>query len=279
MSNVNDRLATLAQYHGVRAANRAAEKRGEVLRWLWLWALTDRYVIGQLLGLQRAAAYRTVSKLLRAGLVAQVRVEGMPVPALHLTPAGAEAVAPFMEDTGFEDMRPVVYASRLNVRQSQHDLLVQRVVLSMYQLGNIDYDNDRMLRHREVRILDHGKIPDALITVSKKLGEDQTWALEVVQTLPPPSERERIVSMYAVAAMEAGVVHGTIFASTSQAILDTMQRTAEGNVRRWKYAPEHKRWMPWPKEPSPVTPEYLEDHLMYEPLAQHAATLYQYVVK
>lgn len=234
------------QNSGAEAHARAAEKRGQVLRHLHAWEFADAQVLGTLLGLRRTGTYSTIKSMIRAGLVASLRVSGCPTPVLHLTPAGASAVHRLIDGTEYSEMPAVVYASRLNLSHVQHDLLVQRMTTQIVARSRTrSAISARQIQYSGIGIgnglpLTTPKIPDALL-IDHLGNESRVTAIEVQESPESDTVTERKLSQY-FEAIVRGEVFGVIYASTSKARLQQVERIWHGGLRRWWYNAEQKQW-------------------------------------
>jgi hypothetical protein len=270
---------------GAKAHEVAAKKRGEIVRWLLRWDFSDRHVLAELLGLGRSAAYATIAKMVGAGLIGETRVNGCPVPVLHLRDAGLVAAQRLMIDTEDETLTAPVFGSRLNVAHVQHDLLVQRLILDFSR----KYPRSLSLSEKQVQTrklligngqpLSSPKVPDALLILGPSDAQ-QTWAIELQETNEDRDIAERKLSQYAE-AISREELYGLIYASTSPAIVRRIEQIAEGHVRRWWYNSHHKRWYVHSDnhEADPITQEILNSRLIFISRPDLSSTYYQFAVR
>ncbi len=86
------------------------------------------------------------------------------------------------------------------------------------------------------------KVPDALL-IDDLPGETRRTAVEVQESPESDSVAERKLSQY-FEAIVRGEVYGVVYASTSQARLDQVQRIWHSDLRRWWYNTDQKQWHP-----------------------------------
>lgn len=270
------------KHSGATAHIRAAKKRGIVLAHLHDWEFCDAPTIASLLHLQRTGTYTTIKNLLGSGLVSSLRAGGCPTPILHLTPAGASAVHRLIEGTECAGMPCVVYPSKLNLAHVQHDLLVQRLVTRIVKRS----DTRSAMSARQIQYVGAGigkgipltsvKIPDALL-IDEIRGDVRRTAIEVQESPESDPVTERKLSQY-FDAIRRGELHGVMYASTSQARLDQVQRIWHGEIRRWWYNSAQKQWHPSHHGEVHFDEEIMNTRLGLMNIAHLATGLYQYAV-
>lgn len=270
------------QYSGAAARTRAAKKRGMVLAHLHAWEFTDAFTVGQLLHLKDTGTHTTIKHLFGDGLVSPQRVNGCPTPILHLTPAGASAVHRLVDGTEYAQMPCVVYPSKLNLAHVQHDLLVQRLVTRMVTRS----ETRTALSARQILYASGGigrgiaqtsvKIPDAIL-IEHRDDKARRTAIEVQESPESDAVTERKLSQY-FEAIQRSEVHGVVYASTSQARLDQVQRIWHGELRRWWYNKEQKQWYPSHHGEVLYDEETMNTRLGLLNIADMATGLYQYAV-
>ena len=262
------------KFSGSDARDRAAQKRGDLLRWLWHWTFTDYHVIGQVWGTAAAATRNTIASMEKAGLVKRVNVSGIPMPIVYMTGAGAATAAPLIAGTDWIDVPPVVHLSRLNLRQAQHDLLTQRMIVDINR-PDAEYLNDRYCRYKGLSLFDHGKkFPDALVRIPGR----NWWAIEVMETMPPPEERSRLLWLHAQ-AWKNGEIEGTVIGSTHPSFIELMEDLAAKHNEAWIYMNESKRWAIHEHGVRYVTPEWRKSALRFKDLSRYTQTLFTVPVK
>lgn len=270
------------KYSGDEALRRAAIKRGLILRYIKNWEFTDAPVISKLLDLKRTATFTTIQNMIDAGLIASHRVSGCPTAILHLTPAGASAVHQEMHDDKYAGMQSVVYASKLNVSHVQHDLLVQRYAVN----GLRKSDGIEVLSTRQIvysgmqigrkRLGASAKIPDALL-VHQLADERRLTAIEVQESAEPDHVAERKLSQY-FEAIKNKEVHGVVYASTSEARLEQVNRIWRSKLRRWWYNAEQKKWFPSHHGEVLFDEEIMNTRLITRNITPWSTGLYQHVI-
>lgn len=231
---------------GSEARITAARKRGAILTHLHAWEFADAHVVASLLHLGRTSTYTTIRNLIRSGLVSALRVAGCPTPIIHLTPAGASAVHRLIDGTEYAEMPSVVYPSKLNLSHVQHDLLVQRLATRVVTRS----DTCAALSARQIVYANLGigrgmpltsvKIPDAIL-LDHRPDETRRTAIEVQESPESDAITERKLAQY-FEAIQRGEVYGVVYASTSQARLDQVQRIWHGKLRRWWYNSDQRQW-------------------------------------
>lgn len=270
------------KFTGSEAYERAARKRGIILRYIKKWEFTDAPVISKLLDLKRTATFTTIQNMIDAGLIASHRVSGCPTAILHLTPAGASAVHQVMQDDEYAGMHSVVYASKLNVSHVQHDLLVQRFVVN----GLRDGDDIEVLSTRQIvysgmqigreRLGASAKIPDALL-VHQLADGPRLIAIEVQESAEPDHVAERKLSQY-FEAIKNKEVYCVIYASTSEARLEQVNRIWRSKLRRWWYNPEQKKWFPSHHGEVLFDEKIMNNRLLTRNITPWSTGLYQHVI-
>lgn len=270
------------KYSGDEALQRAAIKRGIVLRHLQKWEIADPYVISKLLDLRRTATFTTIQNMIGEGLIASHRVSGCPTPILHLTPAGASALHQVMYGEPYLGMHSVVYPSKLNVSHVQHDLLVQRLVIDI-EMSNDDVEvlSARQIVHYDkqigkVRLGKSAKIPDALLIRDHEDGQRLT-AVEVQESAEPDPVAERKLSQY-FEAIKNNEVYDVIYASTSLARLTQVNRLWRRKLRQWWYNSDQKKWFPTNPEKVLFDKEIIDERMTTKNIALLSTGLYQHVI-
>lgn len=267
---------------GSGAGIRAAQKRGIVLAHLHAWEFCDAHVVATLLGLERTGTYTTIRSLIRSGLVASLRVCGCPTPIIHLTPAGASVVHRLVDGTEYAEMPCVVYPSKLNLAHVQHDLLVQRMMTRAVTRS----DTRTAISARQILYANRGigrgipltsaKIPDAVL-IDHLQDETRRTAIEVQESPESDGVTERKMSQY-FEAIQRGEVYGVVYASTSQARLDQVQRIWHGDLRRWWYNSDQKHWHASHHGEVLFDEEIMSTRLGLTNITALAGGLYQYAV-
>lgn len=262
----------------------AARKRGAVVKWLLRWHITDRHVLTQLLGLARSGAYATIKKMIDAGMIAETRINGCPVPVLHLREPGLMAAQRLLVDSPDGTMTAPIYASRLNTAHVQHDLLVQRFVLDFSSKNpGASILSEQQILARGILIgrdkqLSSPKVPDAIVIVGES-GARQKWALEIQETTEDRNTAERKMSQYAE-AISRNEIYGLIYASTMPAIVSRLERIASGDVNRWWYNADHKRWyVDAHRKDDPITQDFLQNRFIFLSRPDLSSHYYQYPVR
>lgn len=279
---------------GAAARQVAAWKRGQVVRWLLRWELSDVHVLGDLLQLSRSGTYATLSGMVRAGYIARAPINGCPTPVYHLRQAGLSAAQQLLLDDGYSDdakLSAAVYPSRLNTAHVQHDLLVQRYVLQWQQRERARSEDrgercawlsSRQLDHRSFLLgLDEatrrgGKLPDAVLIYTGETGKQRRVALELQQTAEPDAVIERKLAQY-VRAITANEVQGLVYASTRRHVLENIQRVAR-EVRKWWYNPDQRQWYPHEGVGRPLLDQVPANSITWRELEGLDATYYQYAL-
>jgi hypothetical protein len=266
------------KHNGREALKQAALKRSLILRWLMAWEITDPHVIGQLLGLARSGVYSTLKNMKKDKLISSMRVSGCPIPVIHLTSAGLSAVHRMAADTDDEGISIDVYPSRIHVRHVQHDLLTQRRCVQWVNNGkNRTVLSARQIWHRKLELCqgiewNSIKVPDAFLI------EGDSWtALEVQETPEKGDIAERKLSVYAE-CIQRGDVERLIYASSSQGILDRLDRIASGKVRRFSYDRGTKLWYPSADVTDPMQNVVLHHDIVFDNISELARSYYQYVI-
>lgn len=270
------------KYSGDEALKRAAIKRGIILRHLHKWEFADAYVIALLLGLKRTATFTTIQNMIDAGLIASHRVSGCPTPILHLTPGGASVLHQAIDGEAYSRMHSVVYPSKLNVAHVQHDLLVQRLVIDI-EMSNDDTEalSARQIVHSEMqigraRLGKSAKIPDALLIVDHEDGQRLT-AVEVQESAEPDHVAERKLFQY-FEAIANGEVYDVIYASTSMARINQVNRLWRRQLREWWYNPEQKQWFPRNPEKILFDMTITNERMITKNISILTGGLYQHVI-
>lgn len=270
------------RHSGADAKIRAAQKRGAILAHIHAWEFTDAYTVSTLLHLQRTGTHATIQSLITSGLVASLRVSGCPTPILHLTPAGAAAVHRLVDETEYAQMPAVVYPSKLNLGHVQHDLLVQRFVTRLVNrketrtaisARQIVFSKQEIGRGMPMISI---KVPDAIL-IDHLPGETRRTAIEVQESPESDAVTERKLSQY-FEAIRRSQVYAVVYASTSQARLDQVQRIWHGALRRWWYNTEQKQWHPSHHGDYLYAEEIMNTRLGLVKVSDLATGLYQYAV-
>ena len=279
-------MASPVKNSGAAAKEVEAVKRGKVLKWLVKFNFTDRHVTMRLLRLQKSGNYSTIKKMIAAGLIGETRVNGCPVPVLHLKAAGLMAAQKLLAGTADETLTAPIHPSRINVAHVQHDLLVQRFLLQFSErYPGAAFLSEKQIQARNMTVgkgttLTAPKVPDAIIYFSSgsDKSEKQAWALEVQETSEEHDFAERKISQYAE-AISRRELYGLIYFSTTPSIVNRIEKIARGPVRRWWFNEDHKRWYPDDNEPSPVTRKHLDQLMVFVSQASLASQYYQYCVR
>lgn len=233
-------------YHQ-NSLDREAEKRRIVLRRLLTWSVLDLVTLQAELGISRQATLRTLAGMIRDHQIASLAVTPVRVRVYHLLPAGLELARIIAEDAGDElaaRTGAVVHESRINMSKLAHNLIVARYAMAVA--------TDDIIRRSEKQLY-FGKhliggdvhnrgasVPDALLIDP---ADNRTWALEVQQSRQEPAVYERRVAQY-LDAITRGEVHGVIWCSTRQVILDGIEAATVEGVRRWIFHDTQRRWYP-----------------------------------
>lgn len=280
-------MASPVQNSGSASIIVAAEKRGDVLRWLLRFDFSDRHALAEVLRLKRSGAYSTIQKMISAGLLGETRVIGCPVPVIHLRKPGLEAAQRLMAGTEDETMTAPVHPSKINCGHVQHDLLVQRFVLHLRHINEkpLLVLSEKQIQARHLILgrdepLTSTKVPDAIVYLHGLNGDPEPWAVEVQQTSEDHDLAERKLSQYAE-SINSGEINGLVYVSTTPSITDRIEKIARGPVRRWWYNRQHKHWYPYEYESGedPVTAEMITKQMMFVALPHLEKQYYQYAVR
>ena len=272
---VNDRKSTIA-FSGKDSAKRASDKLNLMLRWLWRWKFSDHYVLGKLWGVGYRSVMSTVSSYEKKGLIARIKGPGMPSHVYYLKELGAEHAAQLMAESRWIDMKPAIYVSRLGLKQVQHDLAVQYLILKLEKESKektgsgIEVINDRQLRFNNNLLFNEGKkIPDALI----RYKNGDLFAIEMVESMYETQERKRVLWLHAEARAH-NKIKGTIYASTIKSYLRLIQSAANADCGSWKYLKDKKKWINDPKGIKYVNKEYLKESIIFIDMSKYRSKLY-----
>lgn len=266
----------MIKHGGSRSRTRAAQKRGIILRWLLRWNIIDRHIVQELLGCSQSTAYATIQAMTDEGLINQFRARGVPIPVIHLTAAGHETAVSLVATTVDATLPEKIYPSRINLKNVQHDLLVQRtVLLYLRQNPSIEVLSAKQMTARNELLCERTKMPDALI-----IDGDRRLAIEVQQTYEKGDNFERILSTYAQ-AIAGGEIYGVAYASTSQSLLDFIEDIGRGHVRHWYYNRGGPRgiWMVAENLDDPMSTEIINDRFFWLCLAEHEQSYYTVIAK
>ena len=246
------------------------------MRWLWRWGIADRQTAGTIWGVGRSATFASIAAMKKLGLIEDARISGMPSPVLHMTPVGANLVEQYMPDD-WREIKPVIYSSRINAGQVQHDLLVQKMVL---KIKADDYKNDRYYRRFPAHFFyKGGKIPDAVVFI-----KGQKIAIEVIENLPRPEEQKRLLWLYAEAHYKKRL-NSVIFASTNPALLKRLKITAKNGCGVWSYNSAQRRWYnidsgkPQGDLRDFVDTNFINNAVRFRDLSEYTKSLYQVLIK
>ena len=125
--------------NGQSPTARGEEKKRSVLLWILRWGYSTADLVRQVTGRQRNGYAR---KLVRDGLLREVKTEWRPGRFYVLTRAGLEAAVQNSED---DICYPEVDPSRVHVGQMAHYLAAQEKTIKALSLGTIfDYKTERM---------------------------------------------------------------------------------------------------------------------------------------
>lgn len=267
---------SIIEFSGKDSIKRSSDKLNLLLRWLWRWKFSDHYVLSKLWGLSYKTVMQTVSSYEKKGLIARVKGPGMPSHVYYLKELGAEFAAQIMAESRWIDMKPAIYVSRLGLKQVQHDLAVQYLILKLEKESKekngsgIDVINDRQLRFNEQSIFDDGKkIPDALI----RYKNGDLLAVEMIETMYGMEERKRVLWLHAEARAK-NKIKGTIYASTIKSYLRLMQSAANADCGSWKYLKERKKWINDKNGIKYVNQDYLKNSIFFIELSEYRNNLY-----
>ncbi len=209
-------------------------------------------------------------------LIGRVKTPGMPSNVFYLKKLGAEYTAELMIETRWFDMKPAIYPSDLGLKQVQHDLAVQYLILDLEEQSKLnggdglDIINDRQLRFNNNEIFSHGKkIPDALI----RYKNGDLFAVEMVETMYDTEERKRVIWLHAE-AQASGKIVGTIYASTRKSYLRLLQTAANADCGSWKYLKDKKQWINDENGIKYVNQDYIKNHLIFNDLSEYRNKLY-----
>lgn len=263
-------------FSGKDAAQRSSDKLNTLLRWLWRWKFADHYVLSKLWDVGYRSVMATVSNYEKKEIIGRIKGPGMPSHVFYLKKHGAELAAQIMADSRWIDMKPRIYPSDLGLKQVQHDLAAQYLIIQLDKESKektgagINVINDRQLRYNESQVFNEGrKIPDALIRY--KNGE--LWAVEIVETMYETHERKRVLWLHAEAKAH-NKIRGTIYASTIKSYLRLLQKSANSDCGSWKYQKERKRWINDQHGVKYVDKNYLKDSIIFIDLSEHRSKLY-----
>lgn len=231
---------------GSNAAAKAAENRGQVLRWLLKWRSTDRHIVGEILGLKRSGAFAVVASMVRDGFIGEIRVTGCPVRVLYLREPGLRLAQRLLAGTQDETMTAPARPSKIVTNHIAHDLLVQRYALQIERrlgssaelLSSYQVAHRRQEIGRSKRVCSGGlKLPDALL-----IAAGERIAIEVQETFESRDVAERKLRFYHH-AITLSEVDRVIYASTSPGIVAHLKKISEGDLRDWCYERELKAWV------------------------------------
>lgn len=169
---------------------RIEEKRRTVLRWLASEGYSTEKVLGELLGLQRNAIYKTIKGMERDGLIQRHELRSLmgKLAVLVGTPHG---IAMGKDAVASEDWRDVESIGRIAVSSIAHGLDVQTVRVKAIKVGWADWISDRKA-HKLSAEDGWLKIPDS-IAVSP---DGEVIAIEVERTIKTRKRYEAIISAY-----------------------------------------------------------------------------------
>lgn len=266
------------RFSGTQAAQRSSAKLHVLLKWLWRWKFADAEILGNLWGVSYRTTMQTLNKYEQDNLIGRIKCPGMPSSVFYLKSSGAVIAQQLMSGSNWLNLKPRIYPSELGLKQVQHDLAVQYLVLDIRAAEiksgeqGLEVLNDRQMRFANIFLSDEvKKIPDALI----KLPNKDVWAVEMVETMYRPFERKRVFWLHAKAANQ-GKIKGTIFASTLTNYVNLLRKTANADCGSWKYNKSQKRWINVDHGIKYVNKSYVENNLKFIDLSQYRAKLYTY---
>lgn len=292
--------------YDLRKHSRDARQRGHdhakaVLLWLWSWQVTDAATVAQLRNVSRGSAARILDRLERAHFITRVPTTGIPVTPFCLTPLGAEQIRHVAEQFKFGSLEPVVYASRVNIRQVQHDLIAARIGLlwhqrwtKMDQIADLirntflhrdgatfqatafetDFTSNLLSGswYKSVHGSDAFKVPDAVLTIHHT--EQQISPIniqfECQQSFESPTMAKVAMSRYCemLARHEVDIV---VYAGTRPNVLNTYSKGFNRNLRPWTQT--RKRWFEERDQPTPFE-DWMADRLLVHCLPDLDRTYY-----
>jgi DNA-binding MarR family transcriptional regulator len=162
-------------------------KRSTVLAWLAGEGYTTPGMLGEVLGLQRNAVYKTIEAMQRDGLVARDEVHwlGAKVRLITLTPHGAAMAAePGEEVWAYE-------TGRVAPSTIAHTMAVQQARLQAKKAGWTEWTPDRQC-HRLAGADAWLKVPDAVV----KSPAGDLVAIELERTIKTKKRYEAIMAAY-----------------------------------------------------------------------------------
>ncbi|WP_284450076.1 replication-relaxation family protein [Spongiibacter tropicus] len=261
------------------ARNRAFEKTGLVLRWLYKWEISSRYVIQDLLGVGRSATYQTLAKLEKDGLISWFSMPNCCAKIYHLTQHGVTTAQELFVGHKDEHLNTRFYPSRINTNHCQHDFLVQHEVLRIKDgHKNARFLSDRQLRLREKFYLrNKHKIPDAVVHLGSHKNPCQIL-IEVQESPMSSFKLELMLSLYAE-AIRKDEIQGLIFASTKRHILDHARRMIDRDIRHFNFV--EGRWHPisTTARPSPLSVDMVGNSINLQDLRHYSNFYYRHLYR
>jgi hypothetical protein len=194
-------------------AERVKQKRRVTLRFLREEIWTDHNNLGQLLGVNAAATYRTVLALERASLV---RVERVPIVGGHIALIGVTHHGQGMAaEPGETVVEKVFSPGRVPTTYLRHMLDVQLMRVKAEQAGWTQWVNaDRIEKWPEGQAR-----PDAYVTD----GSGRRIALELERTIKSPKRYNQILNVW-LQAIRRGDVQRVVWVSPTEPIRERLQQ-------------------------------------------------------
>lgn len=194
-------------------AERVKQKRLAILRFLREEIWTDHHNLGQLLGINAAATYRTVSSLEKADLI---RVERVPIVGGYVALVGITHHGQGMAvEPGEAVVEKVFSPGRVPTTYLRHMLDVQLIRVKAEQAGWTQWVNaDRLEKWPEGQAR-----PDAFVTDSA----GGRIAVEVERTIKSPKRYIQILNVW-LQAIRRGDVHRVVWVSPTEAIRDRLKQ-------------------------------------------------------
>lgn len=235
-------------------------KNAIVILWIIKFQITDRSVIGKLLNISRSVVNTMVSRLLGQNMLREIRVNTCPTPILMLHKGGlgyAQSVLDSAKSTHqappLANIKLIHEPSRLNLRLTQHDLLTQHLILSLWRGDHGDYVGHfyrEVWSGQELRAGRYalgcskatgakasGKIADAILIAK----DGVLTAIEVQQTYENQEIVHRKLWQYSE-AIRNGEIGRVVFGSSVSGILDAINSVAiSGQKSMWMYT--EKNWV------------------------------------
>ncbi len=259
-------VSQIAQYAGTARAIANAHAR-ELLGWMWQWRVIDHHIVRRLLRVSRSSGYRILARLRRHGLIQPVVVSGTPASPWMLTPAGVNAISPYLDPDDLY-LAPVTAPDRIRGGQVQHDLLAQHFALRIARnpppkitsiidaaraaaAENAYYSlPDPMIAIRSAAWLEAvgtklgGKYSDAFVTTIIDATADVSVrvAIECQQTPEALSTVQRIMSGYCSALAEHAM-DMLVYCGTRPNILPLYPAALSPGLQPW-HKTASRRWVP-----------------------------------